>query len=147
MPTLILLNPQIYQAPESVIKNHRVHCLHDLGLCYFYRIKAMSLITANHLKWTIYVKTKSLVYMCIKKTSAKPSRPSNPSLGKWKRISFIFVFYPFSFTSQRYPNTAVAVKGYYKCRFFNVHQSLWSPKVIRISIIMKIISFTLKQTG
>ena len=29
-----------------------------------------------------------------KKTSAKLSRPSNPSLGKWKCISFIFVFYP-----------------------------------------------------
>ena len=34
-----------------------------------------------------------------KKTSAKLSQPSNPSLGKWKCISFIFVFYPFSFTS------------------------------------------------
>ena len=41
----------------------------------------------------------------------------------------------------------VAVKGYYKGCFFNVHQSLWSPKVIRILIIMKIISFTLKQSG
>ena len=34
-------------------------------------------------------------------------------------------------------NTAVAVKGYYKCRFFNVHQSLSPLKVIRVSIIMK----------
>ena len=33
-----------------------------------------------------------------------------------------------------YPNTAVAVKGDYKCRFFNVHQSLSSPKVRKISI-------------
>ena len=37
MPTLILLNLQVYQAPEIVIMNH-----HDLGLSYFYRIKAMS---------------------------------------------------------------------------------------------------------
>ena len=33
-----------------------------------------------------------------------------------------------------YPNTAVAVKGDYKCRFFNVHQSLSPPKVRKISI-------------
>ena len=58
MPSLILLNPQIYQALESVIMNHNVHYFHDLGLSYFYRIKAMSLITADHLQWTIYVKTK-----------------------------------------------------------------------------------------
>ena len=76
MPTLILLNPQIYQAPESVIMNHRVHYL---GLSYFYRIKAMSLITADHLHWTIYVKIKNLVYISINKTSAKLSRPFNPS--------------------------------------------------------------------
>ena len=67
MPALILLNPQIYLAPESVIMNHRVHYFHDLGLSYFYRIKAMPLITADHLQWTIFVKTKSRVYMCIKK--------------------------------------------------------------------------------
>ena len=67
MPTHILLNPQIYQALESVIMNHRVHGLHDLGLSYFYCIKALSLITADHLQRTRYVKTKSCVYMCIKK--------------------------------------------------------------------------------
>ena len=67
MLTLILLNAQIYQALESVIMNHRVHYIHDLGLSYFYRIKAMSLITADQLQWTIYVKIKSRVYMCIKK--------------------------------------------------------------------------------
>ena len=50
MLTLILLNAQIYQALESVIMNHRVHYIHDLGLSYFYRIKAMSLITAEHLQ-------------------------------------------------------------------------------------------------
>ena len=82
MPSLILLNPQIYQALESVIMNHKVHYFHDLGLSYFYRIKAMSLITADHLQWTIYVKTKNAVFMYIKKTSTKLSRPSNPSLGK-----------------------------------------------------------------
>ena len=63
-----------------------------------------------------------------KKTSMKLSRPSNASLGKWESVSFIFSFYPLHFT--HYPNTAVAV--YY------VHQSLWSPKVIRIFIITKI---------
>ena len=67
MPSLILLNPQIYQALESVIMNHKVHYFHDLGLSYFYRIKAVSLITADHLQWTIYVKTKNRVYMYIKK--------------------------------------------------------------------------------
>ena len=67
MLTPMLLNTQIYQAPESVIMNLRVHYFHDLGLSYFYRIKAISLITADHLQWTIYVKTKSLVYMRIKK--------------------------------------------------------------------------------
>ena len=67
MPTLILLNPQVYQAPESVIMNQKVHYFHDFSLSYFYRIKAMSWITADHLQWTIYVKTKSRVYMCIKK--------------------------------------------------------------------------------
>ena len=56
MPTLILLTPQIYQAPESVIMNDRLHYFHGLGLSYFYRIKAMSLITADHLQWNIYVK-------------------------------------------------------------------------------------------
>ena len=66
MPTLMLLNPQIYQAPKSVIMNYRVHYFHDLGLSYFYHIKTMSMIRADHLQWTIYVKTKSRVYMCIK---------------------------------------------------------------------------------
>ena len=89
---------------------------------------------------------KSCLYVH-KKTSKKLSRPSNPSLGKWRSLSFTFVFYPLSCSSWRYPNTAVAVKGYCKCRFFNVHQSLWSPKVITILIIMKIISFALKQSG
>ena len=36
--------------------NHRVHYFHDLDQPYFYRIKAMSLITADHLQWNIYVK-------------------------------------------------------------------------------------------
>ena len=67
MPTLILLNPQVYQAPESVIMNQKVHYFYDLNLSYFYRIKAMSWITAYHLQWTIYGKTKNRVYMSIKK--------------------------------------------------------------------------------
>ena len=67
MLTPMLLNTQIYQAPESVIMNLRVHYFHDLGLSYFYRIKAISLITADHLQWIIYVKTKNRIYMYIKK--------------------------------------------------------------------------------
>ena len=82
MPTLTLLKPQVYQAPESVIMNQKVHYFNDLSLLYFYCIKAMSWITADHLQWTIYGKTKSYVYMPIKKTSTKLSRLSNPSLGK-----------------------------------------------------------------
>ena len=137
--------------PLKSIKHQRVWwwtrgytIFHDLTLSCFYHIKAMSWITADYLQWIMYVKTKSRVYMCIKKTSTKLSKPSNPSLGKWKSISFIFVFYSLYFTSYCYPNTAVVVKGYYKCRFFNVHQSLWSPKVIRTLIINKIITFSLK---
>ena len=82
MPTLILLNPQVYQAPESVIMNHRVHFFYNLGLSYFYRIKIMPWIMADYWQWTIYVKTESRVYMCIKKTSPNFSRSSNPALGK-----------------------------------------------------------------
>ena len=82
MPTLILLNPQVYQAPASVIKDQRVHYFQDLGLSYFYRIKTLSWITADYLQWTIYVKTKSHVYMCRKNISLLKTRPSNPSLGK-----------------------------------------------------------------
>ena len=77
----------------------RVHSFLDLGLSYFYRIKVMSWITGEYLQWTIYVKTKSHVYMYIKKTSKKLSRPSNPSLSKWRSLSFVFVFYPLSCTS------------------------------------------------
>ena len=93
-----LLNSQIYQAVESIIMNHRVHYFHDLSPPCFYCIKAMSLITGDHLLSTIFVKTKSRVYMH-KKTSAKLSRLSDPSLNKSKCISYIFVTYPFSFTS------------------------------------------------
>ena len=142
MPTLISLNLQVYQSTDSV----RVHYFLDLSLSYFYRVKGMSWITVEHWQWTIYVKTKRHVYMYIKKASKKLSRSSNPS-GKWRSLSFIFVFYPLSCTCCRYPNTAVAVQGHFKCRFFNIHQSLWSPKVIRILMIMKIISFTLNQSG
>ena len=67
MPTLILLNPQVHHAPERVIINQKVHYFLHLGLSYFYSIKEMSCITADHLQWTIYGKTKSRVYMSIKK--------------------------------------------------------------------------------
>ena len=97
-------NPYITKLPylantESVIMNHMIHHFHHLVQCYFYCIKEITLITADHLQWTIYAKIKSHVYTCIKKTSAKNSSPSNPSLDKWKCMSFIFVFYPFSLTS------------------------------------------------
>ena len=82
MLTLILLNPQVFQAPVSVMMKQRVHYFHDLGLNYFYYSKAMSWITAAYLQWIRFVKTKSRVYMCVKKTSTKISRPSNHSLGK-----------------------------------------------------------------
>ena len=78
MPTLVSLNFQVYQAPESV----RVHYFLDLDQSFYDHIKGMSWITAEHLQWTIYVKTKSHVYVYIKKTSKTLSRPSNPSLGK-----------------------------------------------------------------
>ena len=82
MPTVISLNFQVYQSPESVMMTQRVHYFLDLGLSYFHHIKGMSWITAEYLQLTIYVKTKSHVYMYLKKTSKKLSRPSNPSLGK-----------------------------------------------------------------
>ena len=72
-----------------------------------------------------YMWNKSRVYICIKKP-------------------FIFVFNPLSY---RYPMKAVTVKGYFKCWFFNVHQSFWSSKVIEILNVMKTISFTVKQSG
>ena len=119
MLTLILLNSQVYQAPESVIMNHRVQHFHELRP-YFYLIKADHswLLTLDHI-----CKNKKPCLYVHKETNTKLSRPSNPSLDKWKCTSFIFVFYPLSFTSWRYPNTAVAVKGHYKCRCFDVHKS------------------------
>ena len=50
MPTLISLNFQVYQAPESVMMTQRVHYFLDLGQSYFYRIKGMSWITAEYLQ-------------------------------------------------------------------------------------------------
>ena len=73
-----------------------------------------------------------------KKTNVKLSRPSDSLLGKWIRICIcISVFHICILT----------LKGDYKCWFFNVHQSLWSLNVLWILIIMKIILFTLKQSG
>ena len=71
MPTLISLNPQVYQAPKIVMMNQRVHYFHDLGLSNFYRIKIISSITADYLQWNIYLKTKSRVYMSKKKKLAQ----------------------------------------------------------------------------
>ena len=69
MPTLTLLNLQVYQAPESVMTTTLARCalFSWFGPILFYRIKTMSWITADHLLWTIYVKTKKRVYMCIKR--------------------------------------------------------------------------------
>ena len=58
---------------------------------------------------------KPCLYVHNKSITRLP-RPSNPSVGKWKSISFI------------------------------VHQSLSPPKVIMIPIIMEIIWFTLNQS-
>ena len=102
MLILILLDSQICHTPESVLMNQRVHCVHDFGLSYFDPIKAMSWITADYLQWAIYVKNvkrKSRVYTCVKKLAQKIFRASNPSLGKWQSIHFIFAFYPLSFAS------------------------------------------------
>ena len=76
--------------------NQRVYYFLYLDLSYFYRIKALSFSTADYFQLIVYVKTKTCVYTgkINKKTSAKLSRPSNPSLGEWKGISFIFVLYP-----------------------------------------------------
>ena len=66
MPTLISLNFQDYQAPESVMMSQKVHYFLDMGLPYFSHIKEMSWTTAEYLQWTIYVKTKSHFYKRIK---------------------------------------------------------------------------------
>ena len=136
MTTGILWNFQVYQALESVMMNQRVHYFLDLGLSYFYRIKAVSWITAEYLQWTIYVKTNSRVYKYIKKLAKNFPGLLIPQV-------LLIILYKYIC----YPNKALAVKGYYKYRFFNVHQSLESPKVIKILVIMKIISFTIKQSG
>ena len=60
MPTFILLISQIYQAPESVVMNHRIHYFHGLVQSYFYHIKAMSLITDDHFQWIIICKKRSV---------------------------------------------------------------------------------------
>ena len=64
-----------------------------------------------------------------------------------KKYIFHVCILPIIFYKLAFPNTVVTVKDYYKGRFFNAHQSLWSPKVIMILIIMKIVSFTLKLSG
>ena len=95
----LLLNPQFYQAPESEIMNQKEHYFHDLNLSYFYPSKQCHRSQLTTWQWTMYGKTKSRVYMSIKKTSKELSSLSNPSLGKWKSIFFIFVSYPLSFTT------------------------------------------------
>ena len=87
-----VIEPHVYQVPVLWL-TRRIQHFHDLRLSYFYCIKAMSRITAVYLQWTMYVKTKSSVYICTKKTTTKLSRSSNPSLGKWKSKSFISELY------------------------------------------------------
>ena len=67
MRILTLQTPQVYQGPERVMMNQMVHYFYDLGLSYFYGIKVISWITADYLQRNMYVKTKSHIYMCIKK--------------------------------------------------------------------------------
>ena len=61
-----IINPQVYQGPERVMMNQMVHYFYGLGLSYFYGIKVIW-ITADYLQRNMYVKTKSRIYMCIKK--------------------------------------------------------------------------------
>ena len=146
MLTLILLNAQIYQALESVIMNHRVHYIHDLGLSYFYRIKAMSLITADQLQWTIYVKIKSRVYMCIKKLAQNfPGLLISHQVNGNVYLSYLYFTHSLLQVSvtqiqQQLSRVTIriTIKAYYKgycqgLRFFNVHQSFSPPKVITTS--------------
>lgn len=61
-------------------------------------------------------------------------------------MAFILAFYPLSIT--RYPNAAVVVvNGYNECKFSNVHLISWSPTIIKILIIMKVILFALKKSS
>lgn len=62
-----------------------------------------------------------------------------------EKIAFILAFYQLSITL--YPNAAVVVNGYNECKFSNVHLISWSPTIIRILIIMKVILFALKQSS
>ena len=50
MPTLISLNFQDYQAPESVMMSQKVHYFLDMSLPYFSHIKEMSWTTAEYLQ-------------------------------------------------------------------------------------------------
>ena len=148
MPTHISLNFQVYQVPESVVMTQRVRYFLYLGQSYFYRIKKMWWVTDEYLQWSIYVKTKSHVYMCIKKLAKIfPGLliPHQVSDEVYLSCLYFIVLCILSI-SYSYPNTAVTVKGYYKSRFFNVHQSLWSPKFMRNLIIMKY-SKAIRLTG
>ena len=60
MPALILLNL------KSIKHQRECDDEHDLDISCFYCIKAIWILP-DYLQWTLYVKTKSHVYMCIKK--------------------------------------------------------------------------------
>ena len=91
-------DPYINKAPNLSSTRKCDKEPHDTLFSWF-GLMLFLLHQSNNIDHSIYVKTKRHVYMCIKKTKAKLSSPSNCSLDKWKRMSFIFVFYPFSFTS------------------------------------------------
>ena len=56
------------------------------------------------------------------------------------------MYLPILFCKFASPKYSSICQVYNECRFFNVNQSLSSPNSIWISIIMKVIWFTLKQS-
>ena len=89
-------------------------------------------------------KDKKLCLYVHKKNSTKLFWSCNSSLDKYIfHICMLpIVFYLFSL-----PKYSSSCQGNYKCYLFDVNQLLWSPKVIRVLNIMKIILLTLKQFG
>ena len=92
-------NTGSYIIKSPSLSNQRMHSFHDLGLSYFYNIKAISRIIADYFAINHICKNKKSCLHVNKKTSAKSSRSSNLSLGRSTGISFIFVLYQLSFTS------------------------------------------------
>ena len=71
-------------------------------------------------------KKKSCVYMYIKELSKNfPGLLIAHQVNEKVYLSYLY-FTQYLIQVSVNPNTALAVKGYYRCRFFNVHQSLVS---------------------